>query len=98
MISHDYTDEDLHKILVTTVAAMASDSKLLIADCVLPARLHEANISAAVIDSMLFCIGGRERSEAAFRKVLSGAGLRLLQVHRVPGRTGGVVESVKKDV
>jgi len=92
-ISHDYSDHDITKILGHVAKAMAPDSKLLLADCVIPDRLSEATITAGVLDQLMFCIGGKERTENGFRSILGASGLQLVRVNKVSGSTGAIVEA-----
>ena len=92
-ISHDYSDLDITNIFGHVAKAMAPDSKLLLADCVIPERLQEATIGAGVLDQLMFCIGGKERTESGFKSILSACGLELVGVNRVSGSTGAIVEA-----
>ena len=92
-ISHDYSDFDIINILGHVAEAMAPDSKLLVADCVIPERLREATIAAGVLDQLMFCIGGKERTESGFKSILRASGLELLSVNKVSGSTGAIVEA-----
>ena len=92
-ISHDYSDLDITNILGHVAKAMAPDSKVLLADCVIPNRLQEATITAGVMDQLMFCIGGKERTESGFESILGAAGLELISVNRVYGSTGAIVEA-----
>jgi demethylsterigmatocystin 6-O-methyltransferase len=92
-ISHDYSDHDIINILSHIAGAMASDSKLLLADCVIPDRLQEATITAGVLDQLMFCIGGKERTVSGFKSILEPNGLELIGVNKVAGSTGAIVEA-----
>ena len=92
-ISHDYSDHDIIKILSHVAEAMAADSKLLLADCVIPNRLQEATVTAGVLDQLMFCIGGKERTESGFKSILEPNGLELVAVNKVAGCTGAIVEA-----
>lgn len=96
-IMHDYSDPEAANILSQVAKAMAPDSRLLIADSVLPERLVEATLVGGIMDQLMFCIGGRERTEAGFRAILEPNNLDLVTVHRSP--TGGaIVEAVLKQI
>lgn len=92
-ISHDYSDPDAINILSHVAKAMAPDSKLLFADCVIPQRLHEATLTAGALDQLMFCIGGKERTKEGFEIILGANGLELLSINMVPGSTGAIVEA-----
>ncbi|KKY13644.1 putative catechol o-methyltransferase [Phaeomoniella chlamydospora] len=95
-ISHDYSDHDIINILGHIAKAMASDSKLLLADCVIPGRLRESTVTAGVLDQLMFCIGGKERTEGGFKSILGAKGLELISVNKIPGSTAAIVEAKLK--
>ena len=90
-IIHDYSDLEATNILSQVAKAMSSDSRF--ADSVIPDRLVENTILAGVMDQIMFCIGGRERTEAGFRAILEPNNLELVMNHRAP--TGGANEEAK---
>ena len=92
-ITHDYGDEAAINILTQVAKAMAPDSRILIGDQVIPERAGEADVSAAILDQMMLCIGGKERTEAGFKFLLENSGLELFKVHRVEGTAGALVEA-----
>jgi hypothetical protein len=67
---------------------MGADAKLLIVEGVYPPRIDQSDESrgAAANDvNMLVCTGGRQRSEAEFRRLYDAAGFRLTRT--VPTQT-----------
>jgi hypothetical protein len=54
-------------ILKHLVNAMKPDSRILIADFVIPARIGEADLGAAAMDNTVMAMGGKVRTEAMFR-------------------------------
>ena len=92
-ILHDYSDEVAVGILKATVKAMAPDSKVLIADCVVPERIDEGSLPAAVLDNYMLCIGGKERTAANFKYILEAAGLKLIKIYQTNGTAQGLVEA-----
>lgn len=98
-IMHDYSDENCTKILAHIRDAMAPDSKVLIADMVMPKRVAEADLPAAAMDNCVMVMGGKERTEDGFRKILEDAGLKLHKVwrSREGGAAGNIVEARLKD-
>lgn len=74
-VCHDWSDTMVIKILSHIASAMAADSKVLIADNVLP----EGGVQgmAAYMDLMMLCIGGKERTRPNFEVVLDASGLKL---------------------
>jgi hypothetical protein len=92
MILHDYADAVGVQILTRLAAAMVPDSRVLICEMVIPSRVNEADFPAAVLDLAVMTMGGKERTEQGFAKMLEAAGLELVKVWRVPGVPGGCVE------
>ncbi|KAK1780272.1 hypothetical protein QBC45DRAFT_431795 [Copromyces sp. CBS 386.78] len=92
MILHDHCDEMATQILTRLAEAMSHDSRVLVCELVLPQRVGEADLGAAVLDQCVMSIGGKERTEEGFRNIFEAAGLELVKVWRVPGVTGACVE------
>ncbi|KAH8891973.1 S-adenosyl-L-methionine-dependent methyltransferase [Thozetella sp. PMI_491] len=92
MILHDYADAVGIKILTELAGSMSPTSRVLICEMVLPSRVGEADFAAAVLDQAVMSMGGKERTEAGFRKMMEAAGLELVQVWRAPGVPGACVE------
>ncbi|KAF2481475.1 catechol O-methyltransferase [Neohortaea acidophila] len=74
-ICHDWSDTMVVKILKHLADAAAKDSKVLIADVVMP----EGPLGgmAAFMDLGMLCIGGKERTKQNFEEVLGAAGWEL---------------------
>jgi hypothetical protein len=94
---HDYSDAVNISILSQLVKAMKPDSLVLIADMVLPARVHEADLPAATMDNIMFVLGGKERTEEAWRNMLDKAGLELVKVWSAGVGGGALVETRMKN-
>lgn len=92
MIMHDYADPVCVNILTQQAKSMAPDSQVLICDMVIPERVDEITFASAVLDNAVLAMGGKERTEEGFRKLLDAAGLDLVQVWRASGVPGGCVE------
>lgn len=90
---HDYSDEYCIRILKHLAEAMSADSRVLIADMVLPARVTEADLPAAVMDVCVMTMGGKERTEEGFKFILEAAGLELLKVWKASFGAGALVEA-----
>lgn len=84
-IAHDLSDQNTIRVLKQIVPMMEKDSKILIADNIIP----EGNTSGmtAVMDMMMMAIGGKERTERNFRDVVEEAGLKVDGVYRAHGQT-----------
>ncbi|PLB48528.1 putative O-methyltransferase [Aspergillus steynii IBT 23096] len=79
-ILHDYPDDQCVKILQNIIPVMASDSRILIDETVLP----DTNVSwqAVMADLyMMFMMAGKERSEKQWRALADSAGLRVVYIH-----------------
>jgi hypothetical protein len=87
-VIHDWNDKEAIAILRTCRAAMSDGARLLLIERVLPERIdpddpftrgnfiHDIN--------MFLNPGGRERTEAEFRAILTQANLRLARVVPMP--------------
>lgn len=91
---HDWPDETCVEILKNIACSMTADSRLLIADCVLPER--GVNTESAWLDMIMLSFGGRERTEVQWRQIVEAAGLHLKKIYSMPGTAYGVVEAYLK--
>lgn len=97
-ITHDWSDSVVVDILSNIVPAMSPDSRIIIGDNIFPEKGTDA--LAGVMDIMMLCIGGKERTEDGFRNVLDRAGLKIGGIHHA-GRNGehsgwSIIEAVLK--
>lgn len=78
-IIHDWQDDEAVAILRNVRAAINPDGTLLLVEAVLPEgnEAHPARVGDLV---MLLTVGGRERTEAQYRNLLSLAGFTLVRV------------------
>jgi len=87
-VIHDWEDQEAIAILRSCRAAMPEHAKLLVIERILPERIdpNDARTRSAFISdiNMFLNPGGRERTEAEFRDLLSQAGLRLARVVAMP--------------
>ncbi len=82
-IVHDWDDERAAALLATCRRAMPAGARLLLVEHLMPEQLevNAAHQSLARLDlSMLVALGARERSEAAYRQLLHGAGLGVSRI------------------
>jgi demethylsterigmatocystin 6-O-methyltransferase len=91
-VFHDYSDELCAKALNQIIPVMAPDSRILIADMLLPKIMTETESHTAALDVACMVMGGKERTEEDFRKLFDSVGLEVVAVHRAPGVAAGVVE------
>jgi hypothetical protein len=78
-VVHNWPDDRAVTMLRHCRQAMSPDSRLLLVEWVVPAG-NTFHPSKFLDLSMLFVYGGRERTEAEFRVLLSRAGLRLSRI------------------
>jgi hypothetical protein len=86
-VIHDWSDDRGISILRTIHRVMPPRCKLLIAEGLYPPRIDQSDAGrgAAANDvNMLVCSGGRQRSEAEFRALLSDAGFNLTRIIPTP--------------
>ena len=81
-VIHDWNDEDGARILNNCRRAMASKTKLLLIERVVPGRLDVSTDHQSLVRNdlhMLVAFAAKERTEAEFRGLLRAAGFNLLQ-------------------
>ena len=87
-ILHDWDDARARAILRSCRAAMGAGAVLLVIDRVLPEQLEPtpALRQAALVDLQMLVLtpGGRERTEAEFRRLLADAGFALRRIIPTP--------------
>jgi hypothetical protein len=81
-IIHNWQDAECRKILQHIADAMAPDSRLLIAEMVVPPMPEGIDKTAYWMDFCMLIIGGKERSEKEFSNLLDSAGLKLVKIWR----------------
>ena len=95
-IIHDWDDEHSIAILKNCRRIMSPEHKLLLVERVIPEDINSSFKTQSVMKSdlnMLVVVGGRERSEAEYGKLLDKAGFRLTRV--IPTRSAmSIVEAV----
>ncbi|CAI7629447.1 unnamed protein product [Penicillium glandicola] len=91
-IFHDWPDvPESKQILENTAASMDRHSRILIHDIIVPEV--GATMSHAWQDISLLAIGGIERTEKNFARLLDSAGLELVKVWSKSGDMLGIVEA-----
>lgn len=92
-IIHDWNDERALTVLRKCHAAMPDNATLLLAETVIPEGNEPAH--AKLLDlEVLVALGGRERTEAGYRKLYADAGFRLARI--IPTQGGiDLVEGVR---
>jgi hypothetical protein len=82
-VIHDWDDAQAVVILSNCRRAMASAGRVLLVERVLPAKLDQSPALRSLLVSdltMMVMNGGRERTEAEYREILSRSGLTLVKV------------------
>lgn len=97
-VLHNWDDTRVVDLLRRVRSAMATGSRLLIFEELLPEQATGGSgaLAAAMVDLlMLVTLDGRDRTGTEYRELLTGAGFRVLRV-RPGGRAGaeGVIEAV----
>jgi len=78
---HDWSDEICVRMLKCVVPVMAPDSRLLIAECLLPTDPRDdVGGLMGFQDMAMLCIGGKERTEEGFGRIVKEAGLVVEKV------------------
>ncbi|MPY94979.1 MAG: methyltransferase [Acidimicrobiia bacterium] len=97
-VIHDWDDDRGTAILANVRAAMPEGGTLLLVEPVMPdAPASTVDVLMMVMSdlNMLVCTSGRERTEAEFRRLLTGAGFELRRITEAPGPTNfSVLEAV----
>ena len=92
-IIHDWNDEQSVSILKNCHRALPENGKLILVEAVVP-ETSEPHFSKFIDLNMLVITGGRERTEAEFRKLYEDSGFKLTRV--VPTESPfSVIEGVK---
>ena len=82
-VLHDWDEERARTILMRCRASMPHSARLVVIERLMPQRLCASDSHRAIVRSdlnMLVGPGGHERTEAAFRELLTASGLRVVAV------------------
>ncbi|KAI1180228.1 O-methyltransferase-domain-containing protein [Nemania sp. FL0916] len=95
-VLHDWSDEQAIAILRGLAAACAPGrSRVLIHEIIITG---DAPAAATTSDmQMMMVLSSRERTEEAWRAIVTGAGLRVAAIWGLPGSMESVIEAVKVD-
>ena len=91
-IMHDWPDEQCLRILKHNVDAMGPDSRLLIADIVVPDRVQNVDTYCYYMDLTVMTFAGKERSEADWRILFDRLGLELVKIWKAEVGIQAVIE------
>lgn len=95
-VLHDWSDSQALDILKNCRASIQEKGRLYIIEKILPERVEEAPEIVRSDLIMLVEVGGRERSEKAFRDLLPSAGFQLIRVLPTP-LSLSILEAVPAD-
>jgi hypothetical protein len=94
-VLHDWSDDKCAMLLERCRAAIPQHSKLIIVDTVMvpgndphPSKMSDLH--------MMVALGGRERTEDEFRKLLGDAGFTVTMVKPLPAPGVGIVEAIPR--
>lgn len=90
---HDYDDAKCTTILSAIRAGMGADSRLLIADDVLPSHPSNESVLGYYMDVCMMNFGGRERTEQEMRSLLEASGLACVEIFRANRGTWAMIEA-----
>jgi hypothetical protein len=85
-ILHDWDDADSVKILKSIKhAATSSGAELVIVEAVIaePGEAHPHGAAQKTLDTLMMCIGGKERSLGEWTSLLAGGGWKLDKVREL---------------
>ena len=97
-IIHDYHDSVCINILKHLADALPENeprAKVLICEQIMSDKATPSPVTTAM-DIAIVNIGAKERTEAAFERIVTAAGLRLVKCHRQLGHDIGIVECSKQ--
>ena len=80
-VLHDWDDKRARAILCAVRRAMTRDSRLLLAERMLPVEIDAAAVPTLLVDVLMMVVtGGRERTEAEFAALLADAGFEPTRI------------------
>lgn len=88
-VIHDWDDEQSIRILQSIHSAMNKNGKVLIIEMIVPEG-NEPSLTKFMDIQMLITGGGKERTEAEYRKLLEASGFRLTRI--VPTKSPVIIE------
>jgi hypothetical protein len=85
-VIHDWPDDDALRILRNTRRAMPQDGMLVLIEKIVDSAARPAGL----MDLLMLVVGGRERTEADFRALLTAAGFSLTRI--IPTEEDSLIE------
>lgn len=91
-ILHDWNDADSVKILKSIKEAAEAGSELVLVEAVIapPGTEHPHGPAQKTLDTLMMCIGGKERSQGEWTALLADGGWKLDKVRREDRGSVGV--------
>ncbi|TDV56591.1 methyltransferase [Actinophytocola oryzae] len=83
-VLHDWDDTRCAAILATCASGMPDHAQLLVVERLLPETCDTDSLAVPWDIHMLCNVGGRERTAAHYRALLSGAGFEITAIHPLP--------------
>ena len=87
-VMHDWLDPEASLILKQIKPAMGPDSRIIVADMVIPERPTLSDAHAVWLDLMLMTINGMERTKADWERLAELSGLKLVRLWHDPEQYG----------
>lgn len=94
-VLHDWSDDSCIQILSRLAQALPTDdprARVLIVEQVVA---DPPSPRSAAADMIMLNIGGKERSAAGFKKIVEGAGMKIVNIHHKEGSEVGMVECAR---
>jgi hypothetical protein len=90
-ILHDWDDADSVKILKSIKEAAGAGGELVLMEAVIapPGTEHPHGPAQKTLDTLMMCIGGKERSHGEWTELLADGGWKLDKVRREDGGSVG---------
>ena len=87
-VMHDWLDPEAANILKQIIPSMGPDSRILVADMVIPAHPKMEDAHAVWLDLMMMTIHGKERTHSDWTRLAELSGLKLVKLWQEPENYG----------
>lgn len=98
-VLHNYQDNVCIGILKYLADALPKDesrARVLICEQIMSSDMAKPSLVTTAMDMAMVNIGAKERTDGAFERIVTAAGLQLVKCHRQPGHDVGIVECSKR--
>ncbi|KAL9107354.1 MAG: hypothetical protein Q9227_007719 [Pyrenula ochraceoflavens] len=96
-VFHDWQDAEGRKIIEAIAPAMATDSRILISDMLIPEPVTAQDSNALWLDLMMMTIGGKERTAKDFDVLCEGTPVEVVKIWQSDKTRSCVVEIMRRD-